>query len=74
VVQAPEGSIAARLGEIQASHPELEIGSYPFMNMDRPGTSVVFRGTDVAAIDKAATALLAFAAGVDLIVDDQGLA
>ena len=74
VVQAPEGSIAARLGEIQAAHPELEIGSYPFMNMDRPGTSIVFRGTDTAAIARAAEALLAFAAEIGLVVDDQGLA
>ena len=60
-VFAPEGEIAAPLGEIQARHPELEIGSYPFMRQDRFGTSLVFRGTNQGEIAKAAEELLAVA-------------
>jgi molybdenum cofactor synthesis domain-containing protein len=55
----PEGEIARALGEIQARHPSLEIGSYPFMQQGRFGTSLVFRGTDETEIRAAAEALLA---------------
>ena len=58
-VLCPEGEIAKPLGEIQASHPTVEIGSYPFMRQDRFGTSLVLRSVDQAAIDAAAEAILA---------------
>ena len=54
----PEGEIAKPLGEIQAAHPTVEIGSYPFMRQDRFGTSLVLRSVDQAAIDAAAEAIL----------------
>jgi molybdenum cofactor synthesis domain-containing protein len=57
-VFCPEGEIAAPLSRIQADHPGLEIGSYPFMRQDRFGTSLVFRGTDQAEIGRAVEALL----------------
>jgi molybdenum cofactor synthesis domain-containing protein len=60
-VFAPEGDVAAGLGQIQAQHPELDIGSYPFFRPTGPGTTVVFRGTEQAEIDVAAEALLAMA-------------
>ena len=61
-VLAPEGDVAAGgLGGIQADHPELEIGSYPFWRPEGPGTTIVFRGTDQARIDAAAAALLELA-------------
>ena len=45
----PEGDIAtAGLGEIQAASPTVEIGSYPFLRPEGPGTTIVFRGTDQA--------------------------
>ena len=52
-VLCPEGEIAKPLGEIQASHPTVEIGSYPFMRFNQFGTSLVFRGTERAALDAA---------------------
>jgi molybdenum cofactor synthesis domain-containing protein len=66
VVFSPEGEIAEPLGRIQARHPAVEIGSYPHMRFERFGTSLVFRGTDPAAIDAAAEELLAHtrAAGI----------
>ncbi len=58
---APEGEVAQTLGEIQARHPALEIGSYPFMRQDRFGTSLVFRGVDEAEIGRACDELVAWA-------------
>ncbi|MFZ1429452.1 MAG: molybdopterin-binding protein [Geminicoccaceae bacterium] len=57
-VFCPEGEIAKPLGEIQARHPTVEIGSYPFMRQDRFGTSLVLRSVDAAAIEAAAEAIL----------------
>lgn len=52
-VFCPEGEIAKPLAEIQARHPTVEIGSYPFTRQERFGTSLVLRSVDVAAIDAA---------------------
>ncbi|MEK0084173.1 competence/damage-inducible protein A [Benzoatithermus flavus] len=60
-VLCPEGEIAKPLGEIQSRHPSIEIGSYPFMQQGRFGTSLVFRGTDETAIRAAAEELLTLA-------------
>jgi molybdenum cofactor synthesis domain-containing protein len=46
-----ESTIARELEAIQRAHPEIEIGSYPFMNAERHGTTLVMRGTDEALID-----------------------
>jgi molybdopterin-biosynthesis enzyme MoeA-like protein len=58
-VVCPEGEIAKPLGEIQARHPTVEIGSYPFMRQGSFGTSLVLRSVDRAAIDAAAEEILA---------------
>lgn len=58
-VFCPEGEIAKPLGEIQALHPTVEIGSYPFMRQERFGTTLVLRSVDAAAIEAAAEAVLA---------------
>jgi molybdenum cofactor synthesis domain-containing protein len=42
----PEGKFAAGLGRLQAEHPELDLGSYPFYRGGRAGASIVLRGTD----------------------------
>jgi molybdenum cofactor synthesis domain-containing protein len=55
----PEGDVAQSLGEIQARCPAVEIGSYPFMQQNRFGTSLVFRSADEAAIAAAVDELLA---------------
>jgi molybdenum cofactor synthesis domain-containing protein len=54
-----EGSIATRLGAIQADFPTVEIGSYPFYRGGEMGTAVVLRCTDQAALDRAAETYLA---------------
>lgn len=61
-VFAGEGEIAEDLAAIQDAHPELSIGSYPFMRHSRYGTSIVLRGIDKERIDHAAEALLAVTA------------
>jgi molybdopterin-biosynthesis enzyme MoeA-like protein len=48
-----EGDIAAALSDIQARYPHVSIGSYPFYKDGKPGTSIVARSTDTAAISKA---------------------
>lgn len=54
-----EGTIAARLSAVQASHPTVEIGSYPFVRSGRFGVSLVVRGTDGTAVDAATDAVCA---------------
>lgn len=54
-----EGTIAEGLGELQARFPALEIGSYPFFQRGRFGTSLVLRGTDEGQLDLAAAELRA---------------
>jgi molybdenum cofactor synthesis domain-containing protein len=49
----PEGTIAAGLGTIQARHPAVDIGSYPFQQQGRFGTQLVVRGTDAAELARA---------------------
>ncbi len=68
---APEGEIAERLGAIQTAHPEVEIGSYPFMRMGTPGTTIVFRSTDPQAIDRAAGAFLEVARAAGIATDEE---
>jgi molybdenum cofactor synthesis domain-containing protein len=48
-----EGTIAERLGAIQSRHPDVEIGSYPFVRDGKLGTSLVSRATDLAALNAA---------------------
>lgn len=47
-----EGVIADGLRQIQADHPEVEIGSYPFSRDGRYGTVIVTRGPDPAVVGK----------------------
>jgi molybdopterin-biosynthesis enzyme MoeA-like protein len=52
-----EGDIGTELGEIAKAHPEVMIGSYPFVDEQRgPNTNVVVRARDPArlAVVKAA--------------------
>jgi molybdenum cofactor synthesis domain-containing protein len=69
-VYAPEGDVAGGLAQIQASFPELEIGSYPFFRPSGPGSTIVFRGTDPAVIDRALAALHALAAELSAPIKD----
>jgi molybdenum cofactor synthesis domain-containing protein len=70
-VYAPEGEVARPLAEVQDRHPDVEIGSYPFMRQDRFGTSLVFRSTDRGRIDSAVGEMLAFAEGRGIEVEEM---
>jgi molybdenum cofactor synthesis domain-containing protein len=52
-----EGVIAKDLGALQQRYPALDVGSYPFFRQGKFGASFVIRGTDAAAIGKAADEL-----------------
>jgi molybdenum cofactor synthesis domain-containing protein len=52
-----EGYIAEQLTKIQQQHPDVEIGSYPFIRDGRLGTSLVVRGYHIDALHKAYDAL-----------------
>lgn len=50
---AREGDLAQRLAEIQAEHPGVDLGSYPFGLGERIGVCIVGRSTDKADLDAA---------------------
>jgi molybdenum cofactor synthesis domain-containing protein len=56
-VDAPEGDVAPPLAALQAAHPEVQMGSYPFFEHRRFGTYVVLRTTDGGRLDSALRAL-----------------
>jgi molybdopterin-biosynthesis enzyme MoeA-like protein len=47
-----ESTIAEALRQIQASHSDVDIGSYPFTREGRYGTTLVARGTDAGTLRK----------------------
>jgi molybdenum cofactor synthesis domain-containing protein len=53
----PEGALAAKLGEIQAHFPDLDIGSYPFYRSEGSGVALVAKGIDAAAAAAAVAAI-----------------
>jgi molybdenum cofactor synthesis domain-containing protein len=57
-VHLPEGVVAAGLGVIAEKHPEVSVGSYPFM-LGGPGTNIVARSSDGAALEAAVAELRA---------------
>ena len=50
-VNAPEGRIAAPLADCQRAFPDVAMGSYPFFEDGRYGTSLVLRSTDEARLN-----------------------
>jgi molybdopterin-biosynthesis enzyme MoeA-like protein len=69
-VALAEGTIAEPLAAIQADHPRVSIGSYPFFAHGGPspstgravtGTTLVVRGRDEAEVEAAAGEILALA-------------
>jgi molybdenum cofactor synthesis domain-containing protein len=56
-VDAPEGDVAPGLAALQAEHPEVQIGSYPFFENGRLGTYVVLRSADAGRLNAAEKAL-----------------
>ena len=51
--RVPEGRIAEGLAAIQARHPDLDLGSYPYYRKDASGVAIVAKGTDAAAAESA---------------------
>lgn len=49
-----EGRIAEGLAAVQARHPSLDIGSYPYYRAGGGGVALVAKGTDQAEVDAAA--------------------
>jgi molybdenum cofactor synthesis domain-containing protein len=68
-----ESGIAAPLSAVQDAHPQVEIGSYPFVRSGRFGVSLVVRSTDRAALDAAAVAVAAMLRGlaIEPILEDE---
>ncbi|MDE2334078.1 MAG: competence/damage-inducible protein A [Rhodospirillales bacterium] len=58
-----EGRLADALGAIQARHPELDIGSYPFYRPGGNGVAIVAKGTEPAAVEAAAAEVAAMIRG-----------
>ena len=56
-LDVPEGDAAPGLFDLQAAHPEVQIGSYPFFENKRLGTYVVLRSTDEARLAGAVSEL-----------------
>jgi len=51
MVRQGEGDIAARLGQLAEDHPEVSIGSYPFIRDGVHGSNIVVRSEDGQAVD-----------------------
>ncbi len=59
-----EGTLAAGLAAIQARHPALELGSYPFSRAAGRGVAIVAKGTDAAAAEAAIAEVAALIASL----------
>jgi molybdopterin-biosynthesis enzyme MoeA-like protein len=58
-IDVPEGDAAPGLAQVQETHPEVQIGSYPFFQKARHGTYVVLRCVDEGELEQAFAALWA---------------
>ena len=52
--RVPEGTMASKLGEIQDSYPDADIGSYPFIKDGRAGACFVVRHPNKQTVNAAA--------------------
>lgn len=69
-----ESVIAEKLTAIQNRHPQVEIGSYPFMRQGRLGVSLVARSTGKAAIDAAYQDIKALLLSITQEISEEDLA
>lgn len=53
VTDLSEGMLGEDLRALQARHPDVDIGSYPFLKLGSFGTNLVVRGEDQALVDSA---------------------
>ncbi|MDR3532022.1 MAG: molybdopterin-binding protein [Rhodopila sp.] len=65
VVGLPEGKIAEGLAAVQKRYPELDIGSYPFYRPSGNGVTLVAKGTDGAAAERAIAEVTQLIIGFD---------
>ncbi|MHA1517764.1 MAG: competence/damage-inducible protein A [Alphaproteobacteria bacterium] len=56
-IDAAEGDVAPPITALQAAHPDVQMGSYPFFEKNRLGTYVVIRAVDEARLDSVLRAL-----------------
>jgi molybdenum cofactor synthesis domain-containing protein len=56
-VEKPEGELAGALGDIARVHPDVSIGSYPFIENGAYGSNIVVRGRDGKAVGQAIQAV-----------------
>ncbi|MDB6454016.1 competence/damage-inducible protein A [Falsirhodobacter sp. 20TX0035] len=56
-VDRGEGEIAAPFRALAADYPDLQMGSYPFVQNGAMGTNLVIRGTDAGRLNEAMTRL-----------------
>ncbi|WP_435165922.1 competence/damage-inducible protein A [Falsirhodobacter sp. 1013] len=56
-VDRGEGEIAAPFRTLAAEYPDLQMGSYPFVQNGAVGTNLVIRGTDAGRLSEAMTRL-----------------
>ena len=63
-------ALKARLDEVVAAHPEVDVGSYPKWDEPRFRTEITFDGKDVDAVDAARQALLSRLAAADVVTLD----
>jgi molybdenum cofactor synthesis domain-containing protein len=61
-----EGSLAKGLGDVQDTHSEIEIGSYPFIRDGKLGTALVLRGANQKALNGATEAVIDLVSGFDI--------
>ena len=62
--QIAEGRVAPGLAELQKAHPELALGSYPFVSEEGYGVQLVARGRDAGAVEAAAQGIEALLLGL----------
>jgi len=63
-VDLAEGVMAADLAAIQLASPDIEIGSYPYMRLGKPGAAIVLRGIDSERLAVATDAVKAMMRGL----------
>ncbi len=68
-----EGDVGTELGEIAKAHPDVMIGSYPFVDEERgPNTNIVVRGRDPVRLAAAKAAVEDMLAKVRARIGGQG--
>jgi molybdenum cofactor synthesis domain-containing protein len=63
VIGLPEGVIAEGLGQVQARHPDIDIGSYPFYRASGNGVAIVAKGIDIPMVETVVSEVTALIEG-----------